>query len=166
VQDRYLSEQRERFAKVMAARTTSKDLIGLFDKLVESDKFSIPAKPHCFADLLVKCSLRVPGSKLDELLAAIDDAWAGDIIRSAYGAQTDQIVGSVVRRALEVATDDDVLERRLKVLHLGGLVRDPAHALELAVAAGLSEDGAARLRAALQRLSVKPKPRADEPVPF
>jgi hypothetical protein len=159
-----LSEQRERFARVMAARTTSKDLIGLFDKLVESDKFSIPAKPHCFADLLVKCALRVPGSKLDELLAAIDDAWAGDIIRSAYGDGADVIIGGVVRRALEVATQDDVIERRLNVLRHSGLVRDAAHALELAVGAGLPDEIAARLQAALARLAAKPRP--EQPCPF
>ena len=158
MQDRHLSEQRERFAKVMAARTTSKDLIGLFRKLVESDKFDIPAKPHCFADLLVKCSLRIPGSKLDELLTAIDDAWAGDIIRSTYGDGADPIIGGVVRRALEVAMQDDVIERRLGLLRHSGLVRDPAHALELAVAAGLPGDIAARLRDALARISARPRP--------
>jgi hypothetical protein len=164
MQDRYLSEQRGRFAKVMAARSTSKDLIDLFDKLAESDKFAIAAKPYCYADLLTKCALRVPGSKLDELLIAIDGAWAGDIIRHTYGDEADPIIAAFVRRALEVVKDDDVLERRLNLLYHAGLVRDTAHALMLAIASGLPEDAGERLRDALNRLAARP--RTEQVCPF
>jgi hypothetical protein len=164
MQERYLSEQRDRFTKVMAARATSKDLIDLFDKLAESDKFAIAAKPYCFADLLTKCALRVPSSKLDELLIAIDGVWAGDIIRHTYGDGADPIIAAFVRRALEVVKDDDILERRLNLLYHSGLVRDATHALMLAIAAGLPESAGEHLRDALNRLAARPR---TEPVcPF
>jgi hypothetical protein len=163
MQDRYESE-RERFAKVMAARSTSKDLIDLFGKLAESDRFAIPAKPFCFADLLTKCSLRVPGSKIDELLVAIDSVWAGDIIRRSYGDEADVLIAAFVRRALELVKDDDILERRLTLLYHSGLVQDTTHALTLAIGAGLPDDAGERLRDALNRLAARP--RTQEVCPF
>jgi hypothetical protein len=163
MQDRFVGE-RERFAKVMAARATSKDLIGLFTKLAESDKFAIPAKPYCFADLLTKCALRVPSSKLDELLLAIDDVWAGDIIRHTYGDQADVLIAAFVRRALELVKDDDILERRLTLLYHSGLVQDTTHALTLAIDAGLPDDAGERLRDALNRLAARP--RSEQVCPF
>ncbi len=162
MRDRYLGD-RERFAKVMAARSTSNDLIGLFDKLAESDRFAIPAKAFCFADLLTKCSLRVPGSKIDDLLVAIDGVWAGDIIRHALGAQADPLIGGFVRRTLELVKDDDVLERRLQLLHHAGLVHDATHALELCLTAGVPDEVTARLRDALTRIAARPRSPKDCP---
>ncbi|KVP16941.1 hypothetical protein [Burkholderia ubonensis] len=162
--DKYLTAQRARFAQVMAARKTSRDLIGLVEKLAESDKFAIPAKPYCFADLMTACTERVTNSALEDLLVAIRDVWVGDIIRGTYKDETDAIVRGLVRRALEAATKDETIERRLFMMRFGGLVKDNEHALALAVAAGLPREGEARLREALSRLAAKP--RVDEPCPF
>ncbi|KVP75100.1 hypothetical protein [Burkholderia ubonensis] len=162
--DKYLTAQRERFAQVMAARKSSRELIGLVEKLAESDKFTISSKPHCFADLVAVCTERVTNSSLEDLLVAIKDVWVGDIIRNAYQDETDVIVRGLVRRALEVATKDDTIERRLFMMRFGGLIKDNEHALTLAVAAGLPQAEEARLRESLARLAAKPK--VDEPCPF
>ena len=162
--DKYLATQRERFAKVMAARKSSRELVGLVEKLAESDKFTIGAKPYCFADLVTVCTERVANTALEDLLVAIKDVWVGDIIRNAFKDEADVIVRGLVRRVLEMTTKDDAIERRLFMMLFGGLIKDNEHALALAVAAGLPGTEEARLRDTLARLAARPKD--DTPCPF
>ncbi|KWA84029.1 hypothetical protein WL29_21935 [Burkholderia ubonensis] len=162
--DKYVATQRERFAKVMAARKSSRELVGLVEKLAESDKFTIGARPYCFADLVTVCTERVANTALEDLLVAIKDVWVGDIIRNAFKDETDAIVRGLVRRVLELTTTDEAIERRMFLMHFGGLIKDNEHAITLAVAAGLPKEGEARLRDALARLAAKP--RVEAPCPF
>lgn len=62
-----LVAERERFADVMKARRSDKELLELFHKLVLSDKFSDEAKPYCYADLVVEASSRLAKSNLAQL---------------------------------------------------------------------------------------------------
>lgn len=163
VQKTPLTAERERFAEVMAARKTSRDLIGLAEKLAESDKFSIQYKPYCFADFITTCTARVGVSALEDLLVAIKNAWVGDIIRTAYQDDTDQVVCVLVRRALEVATRDDTIGRRLHLMLFAGIIKSNEHAIALAVDAGLPPEGEQRLRDVLARLAALP---ADYSCPF
>ena len=158
-----LTVERERFAQVLAARKTSRELIGLAEKLLESDKFSPMFKPYCFADYIAACTERVGNAALDELLLALKCAWVGDIIRSVYQDDADQVVCALVRRALEFVSKDDVLERRLQLLVFAGLVRTNEHAIELALDAGMPVAGERRLRDALSRLAARP---VDDSCPF
>lgn len=163
VQKTPLTVERERFAQVMAARKSSRELIGLAEKLLESDKFSPWYKPYCFADYITSCTERVANGSLDELLAALSGVWVGDIIRSVYHDDTDQVVGGLVRRALEFVSNADVLERRLQLLVFAGLARTKEHAIGLALDAGMPADGERRLRDAVARLAARP---VDESCPF
>jgi len=163
VQKTPLTTERERFAQVMAARKTSRELVGLAEKLAESDKFSMHYKPYCFADFVAACTERVADSSLEALLVAIKDVWVGDIIRSVYQDDADDVVCGLVRRALEVASKDETVSRRLHLMLFGGLVKSNDHAIALARAAGMSADGERRLRDALARLAALPK---DDSCPF
>lgn len=158
-----LTVERERFAQVMAARKSARELIGLADKLLESDKFSPWYKPYCFADFVAACTERVGVSALEDLLVALKNAWVGDIIRSVYKDDTDQVVCALVRRALEVVSKDDAVERRLHLMLFAGLVKSGEHAIELALDAGLPAEGEVRLRAVLERLAARP---LDDSCPF
>lgn len=148
-----LTVERERFAQVMAARKTARELIGLADKLLESDKFSPWYKPYCFADFIAACTERVGAGALEELLLALKNAWVGDIVRSVYHDDTDQVVCALVRRALETPTLDETIGRRLNLLLFAGFVRNAEHAVELTLDAGISAEGEQRLRDVFARLA-------------
>ena len=158
-----LTLERERFAQVMAARKTARELIGLADKLLESDKFSPWYKPYCFADFIAACTERVGTGALEELLVALKNAWAGDIVRSVYHEDTDQVVCGLVRRALETPTLDETIGRRLNIMLFAGFVRDAEHAIDLALDAGISAEGEQRLRDVFARLAALP---VDDSCPF
>lgn len=158
-----LTVERERFAQVMAARKSARELIGLADKLLESDKFSPWYKPYCFADYVAACTERVGVSSLGDLLVALKNAWVGDIIRSVYQADADQVFCMLVRRVLEVTTLDETIERRLSLMLFAGIIKNHDHAIELALDAGLPADGERRLRDTLARLAARP---IDDSCPF
>lgn len=162
--DKYIAGARARFANVMASRKSSKELVALLGKLSDSDKFSPHAKPYCYADLLLACSDGVTDSNLEDLLVAISNEWAGDLVRRVYPNEADAMVSGIVRRALEIATKDETVERRLALMRFGGLIRNNEHALQLAIAAGMPPREHQRLADALLRLAAKPK--VEEPCPF
>jgi beta-glucosidase-like glycosyl hydrolase len=147
----------------MAARKSARELIGLADKLLESDKFSPWYKPYCFADYVTACTERVGVSALEDLLVALKNAWVGDIIRSVYQDDADQVVCALVRRVVEASNKDEAVERRLTLMIFAGLVKNPEHAIELALDAGLPADVESRLRDALARLAARP---VDNSCPF
>jgi hypothetical protein len=163
VQKTQLTIERERFAKVIDARTSSRDLIGLANKLLDSDKFSPAYKPHLFADLVAAWVARVTDSTVEDSLATAKQVWVGDIIRTVYQDDTDQVVCALVRRALEFVTKDEVVDRRLHMMLFAGFVKNGMHALELALDAGLPAPAEQRIRDALARLAARP---IDESCPF
>ncbi|WP_434717093.1 hypothetical protein P5X00_36975 [Paraburkholderia sp. A2RO-4L] len=161
--DKHLAAERERFAGVMAARKTPQDFIGLAERLAESTKFAIEAKPHCLADFIQTSATRVPDAALDALLVALQGVWAGDLIRGKFN-DADTLLRPLVRRALETAKTGNALAKRLRVMWSARIVESPEHALELALAAGLSRDKVPTLRSMLEALAARPK--AEEPCPF
>lgn len=163
VQKTPLTVERERFAQVMAARKSARELIALADKLLESDKFSPWYKPYCFADYIAACTERVGVSALEDLLVALKHAWVGDIIRSVYQDDADQVVCALVRRVVEASSKDEVVERRLTLMIFAGLVKSAEHAIELALDAGLPADVEIGLRATLARLAART---VDDSCPF
>lgn len=150
-------EERARFAAVMAARTSAKELIGLFDKLGDSEKFSLRAKPYCFADLIESCTQRVPASSLDALLEAMNWNWVGDSHYRLYDkGEARKRIGPLIRKVLEASRKDEVLERRMGRLRFSGAVASNEDAIELAREAGLSEQHQQQVREALARLAARP----------
>ena len=158
-----LTVERERFAQVMAARKSARELIGLADKLLESDKFSPAYKPYCFADLIATCTERVGNGTLEELLVALKNAWVGDLVRTVYQDDTDQVVGALVRRTLETPTLDETIGRRLNLMLFAGFIKSEEHAIEVARDAGLSAPAEQRLRDVFARLAALP---VDDSCPF
>lgn len=150
-------EERARFAAVMAARPSAKELIALFDKLGDSEKFSIWAKPHCFADLIEACIQRVPASSLDALLEAMNWNWVGDVHYRIYDCvEARKRLGPLVRKVLEASRKDDVLARRLGSLRFSGVVSSNEDALALGSSAGLSGPHQQETREALARVAARP----------
>lgn len=151
-------QERERFAAVMAARTSTKDLIGLFDKLGDSEKFSWWAKPYCFADLIEVCAERVPASALDALLETMSWNWVGDVVYRVYEpAEARKRIAPLVRKVVELSSHrDDILERRLRKLSFSGAVDSTEQALEIALEAGLPVKNLEQAKAALARIAARP----------
>lgn len=146
-----LTLERERFAQVMAARKSARDLIGLTEKLLESDKFSNRFKPYCFADLVTECTTRVGNGTLEELLLALKNAWVGDVIRRVYLDSADQIFCGLVRRALETPSQDETILRRLDILLFANFVQSAEHAIALGQLAGMSDMNVQRMREVFSR---------------
>jgi hypothetical protein len=161
--DTHLAAERSRFADVMAARKTPQEFIGLAERLAESTKFAIAAKPYCLADFIQASATRVPATALDALLLALQGVWAGDIIRANF-RDADILLRPLVRRALETVKTDAVLAQRLRVMWFARLIESPEHALELAVAAGLPGDKESALCGMLEAMAARAKP--EEPCPF
>lgn len=158
-------EERARFSSVMAARTSAKELIGLFEKLGDSDKFSVFAKPYCFADLLECCAKRVPASSFDALLATLDAAWMGDALYRIYDKPDARArIAPFVRKVLEISlTKEEVLLRRMKALRLCGITAGDEDTIDLARQAGLPDTGLAKIRDALARQAAQPPLKLDCP---
>ncbi len=157
-------EERARFAQVMAARKSATELISLFDKLCESEKFSIWAKPYCFADLLETCAARVPASALDALLEAVILSWAGDVLWRVYPEDVaGQKAWPLVRKAIEASKGPGVLERRLRALRSGGVLRNLGQAVALAEREAYPPDLLAALRAQVGRFEAQPSPAQECP---
>lgn len=91
-----LSNERARFATVMKARRSDKDLLELFHKLVLTDKFSDGAKPYCYADLVVEAAGRIADSSMAGFKQVLEDRSVGKKVR----AGTDEATAEATMRAL------------------------------------------------------------------
>lgn len=157
VQTNQIKSARNRFAEVMSARKSSRELVGLAEKLLESTKFSEHAKPYCFSDYIAECTARVANGSLDDLLHALKNTWAADHVRKvSKGDGAEQVFGGLVRRVLEVSNKDEVIARRLDILAFAGIIADGEHALRLAKTAGLDSVGEQRVREAMTRIARRP----------
>lgn len=127
-----LGEALQRFAAVMAARKTTQDLLGLFEKLAVSDKFLNKHKSACFgrlikmamsrierdeqkrkgyARLVYDAALHVPDEQVFTLLAAIEHTQASAEIYKGYTVdRVLKIMGPMVRRLIEQTpkTEEDL----------------------------------------------------------
>ncbi len=157
-------EERARFGQVMAARKSATELIALFDKLCESEKFSIWVKPHCFADLLETCAARVPAASLDALLDAISLSWAGDVLWKLYPEQVaGQKAWPLVRKVIEASKGPGVLERRLRALRSGGVLRSLGQTVTLAEREAYPAALLAALRTQVDQFEAQPSPAQECP---
>lgn len=77
-----LAAERLRFAGVMKARRTDKELLELFHKLVLSDKFSNAAKPYCYADLVVETAKRINDRSLAQFMQMLEERSVAKKIRA------------------------------------------------------------------------------------
>ncbi len=158
ISEKILKEERARFAKVVAARKTTKELVGLFEKLTESDKFLASSKPYCFVDLIAACAARVPVAELGKVLWAIEDEWVGDMLHNVLGQEADAAFQPLVRKVLEPITDVKVFSERMLTLRFSAVVTDEEHAFALARKAGLPQAAYERLKALQAYLAANPLP--------
>lgn len=158
-----VAAERARFEKVMHARKAPIELVELVDRLTESTKFAISAKPYCFADLVVEAGKRMDATSMPTFLAALQSMWVGDIIRGAYGSQADGILCRFVRRVVDLSPTTETMCINLEHLISAGIVSDFAHAFELTKKAGLFGAGLKQLEATQQQLSQRAASRAQCP---
>lgn len=131
--DSNIQEECGRFEVVMAARKKTAELIGLFDKLPTSDKFSAEAKPYCFELLLRTTAQKVPDRELTKLLAAVQRSAAVPLVRTQVGeSQADLIAAALVRRLFSATERETApLLRAFVVAEAAGLSTGRSHTLGL-----------------------------------
>lgn len=86
-----LNVERQRFASVMKARRTDKELLELFHKLVLTDKFSDGAKPYCYADLVVEAARRVSDNNLAQLVQLMEERSVAKKIRTGAAHEAAEV---------------------------------------------------------------------------
>ncbi len=135
-----LRGERARFAKVVAARKTNKELLQLFEKLDTSDKFNVEAKPHLFADLIDACVKRVSTRQTMELLEVMEQTGAARLVRAVNSApEADDLLKSVVKKAFTSSPKEtsSLMEAFVR-LERSGVSEDRGHTLDLAFKAGMT----------------------------
>lgn len=138
----HFAAERQRFAKVVAARKTNRELLELFEKLGSSDKFSPEAKPYCYGDLIEASIRRVSDKQVMQLLEAVESSGAANLVRAVYdAAQADIILRGLVKKAFKGSPmDESCLMEAFARLELSGVSADRGHALALALEAGMTID--------------------------
>jgi len=95
-----IANDRQRFAHVMKARRTDRELLDLFGKLALSDKFSDEAKPYCYADLIWEGVRRLADKNVPLLLETVEQCSAAKKVRAALpAAKADKVLRELVKRA-------------------------------------------------------------------
>lgn len=157
-----LGQTLSRFNAVMAARATTQELLGLFEKLAVSDKFADRHKGACFgrlietamarirrdsekskgyARLVYDAALHIPDSQVFNLLQAVERSPAGKDIYAGYPYErVEKIMGPMVRRlvALTPKTEADLAALFNRLLQ-GGLARQRVEIICMLLAAGMPE---------------------------
>ncbi|GBG14520.1 Tol-pal system protein [Novimethylophilus kurashikiensis] len=142
-----VADVQERFGKVMAARKTANELIGLFDRIVDSTKFSQDEKPYCFGYLLQRAAQTVPAKDASSLLAAIRRTEAMPEMRKAFSYDdAERISAAIVRRMLtSVPLEQEPLNRMLDALERAKVTLDSGNCMSLAVLAEMEFDTLERI---------------------
>lgn len=133
---------RERFEKVMAARKTSKELIGLLDKLADSKVFTAEEKPTCFGLLVARAAEKAKPEDSMSLLTAIRRTEAMLEMRKAFSYDEAEVISAkVVRRLLtSVPVEHEPLVRVMDALERCKVTLDRGNCLSLAVLSGMDMD--------------------------
>lgn len=137
-----LAAERDRFAKVVAARKTNKDLFELFDKLKVSDKFTEPAKPYLALDLVEACVHRVSERQLIKLLQAMEASGTVAFICDTVPQEhAEPILSRLVRKVLQSCplSEGSLMEAFLH-LERSGVCAERGEALDMAIRAGMATD--------------------------
>lgn len=137
-----LKAERQRFAKVIAARKTNRELLELFERLGSSDKFSPEAKPYCYGDLIEASIRRVSDKQVMQLLEAIEVSGAANLVRAVYtAAEADVILRGLAKKAFKGSPmDEGCLMEAFVRLENSGVSSDRGHTLALALEAGMTTD--------------------------
>lgn len=137
-----LAAERERFAKVVAARKTHHDLFELLDKLKTSEKFSQLAKPYLALDLIEACVRRVADRQCMALLRALESNDTLALIASGVPvSQSRPTLGRLVRKTMQSCPmDESFLMEAFIQLERSGVCVERGDALELALQAGMDPD--------------------------
>ncbi|WP_198389892.1 hypothetical protein [Burkholderia ubonensis] len=138
----FLTNERQRFARVMEARSTDGGLTELFQKLAVSDKFADEAKPYCYADLITEAVRRIGDAEVPKLLNAVEKYNVARKVRAVMSEEEgNKVLCGLVGRAFsrlpkEPAPLLDVILYCERV----GITREYAYTIALALDAGLSYD--------------------------
>lgn len=90
-----------RFSQVLAARKSSRELIALMDRLMDSKKFTAAEKPVCFGLLVDEAARRSSGADALALLAAVRRNDAIAQVRVGYDRDAaDRIAAVLVKRVM------------------------------------------------------------------
>lgn len=137
-----LAEEKARFLRVLAARTTARGLLELFGKLQESEKFSEEAKPMCFALLLKESLQRLADKDLKSLLLTLGRMQLLPKLTDSLPAEElKPIVALLATRCISAApSTSEGYMAALQGLEYAGAHYDRAEALDLCFRAGFSEE--------------------------
>lgn len=137
-----MNRTNERFGAVMAARKTSAAILGLFDQLRISERFSDDEKPLCFSMLLEEAARRVKSTELPKLLEVIKASGAIASVRTHLPmADADLPVASVVKRVLAtVPMEREPLQQALTDLERFGVCSSRGHIFAMACCAQMDPE--------------------------
>lgn len=157
-----LGQTLSRFNAVMAARATTQELLGLFEKLAVSDKFADRHKGACFgrlietamarirrdgqkskdyARLVYDAALHIPDSQVFNLLQAVESSPASKEIYGAYPYdRVEKIMGPMIRRVITLTpkTEGELTTLFNRLLQRG-VVRERIEIICMLLAAGMPE---------------------------
>ncbi|KVP39939.1 hypothetical protein [Burkholderia ubonensis] len=138
----FLTSERQRFARVMNARTTDAGLTELFQKLAASDKFSDEAKPYCYADLITEAVRRIGDAEVPNLLKAVEKHNVARKVRAVMSEEEGNKVfcGLVGRAFSRLPKETEPLLDFILYCERVSITREYAYTIALALEAGLSYD--------------------------
>lgn len=136
------AETLARFGHVVAARRTIPELLGLFQRLSDSEVFEDRYKHLCFVHLLDVCVKKVPDSQAMQLLSAVENSkCCGYLYRMFQYDDIEKILGPLVRRVVlvtpQTAKELTVLFSRFRVK---GINKGRIYSICMLLAAGMPLD--------------------------
>ncbi len=137
-----IKAERERFAKVIAARKTNREILELFERLGVSDKFSTDAKPYCYADLIAAAVKRIADRQVMALLEAVEQSGAARAVRTVLDTkEADIALRSLVKKAFTSSPmDEGALMEAFARLESSGVSAERGHTLDMALQAGMTTE--------------------------
>lgn len=135
-----LFDNRQRFAAVMKARRTDKELLELFYKLVLSDKFIDSAKPYCYADLVVEAARRISDVNVAQLMQMLEERSVAKKVRMGIPHEKAEEAMRALMKRVFTSTPMQA-EPMLKVFlwsERAGVAMDRGHTICLGLEAGIS----------------------------
>lgn len=135
-----MNEELARFAAVVKARKTPAELLDLFEKLQDSNKFSQDCKPECFVLLLQDTLKRIPDKDLKGLILMLSKLNTLDFLRSELDAQLVAPLAILIAKRMMQAAEktSEGYMSAFQALEMAQVAYGRIETLELCAAAGLS----------------------------
>jgi hypothetical protein len=135
-----LTAERGRFAKVMATRTNTGELLELFQKLEVSDKFSEEAKLYCYGDLIETASRRVSDAQVQLLMQAVEQSGAAKKARAVMSDEEGNaaLMGLVARAFTCAPREEAPLMAVFLYCERVGITPERGFTVGLAIEAGMA----------------------------